>query len=103
MAKTYLERLSESLQTPGAMGIQPDIPSEEEQFAIRESAAQSRGLSLLNPTGVGGYTLTFAQTEAGVRLAASLALETERIAGQERLGLENVLHSLAMSRRLCSR
>jgi hypothetical protein len=96
MAKTYLERLSESLQTPGAMGIQPDIPSAEERLAIRERAAESRGLSLLDPTGVGGYTLTFAQTEAGQRLAAALALETERISGRERLKLEGTLHSLAM-------
>jgi hypothetical protein len=43
-----------------------------------------------------GYTLTFAQTEAGQRLAAALALDTERIAGRERLKLEGVLHALAM-------
>jgi hypothetical protein len=46
--------------------------------------------------GGGGYRpLTFAQTEAGVRLAASLALETERFAGQKRIELEEVLHGLA--------
>ena len=50
----------------------------------------------LPPPPGGGYTLTFAQTEAGQRLAASLALETERVAGRERLKLEDTLHSLAM-------
>ena len=49
-----------------------------------------------DPTGVGGYTLTFAQTEAGQRLAAALALETERVSGQERLKLEETIHGLAM-------
>ncbi len=46
--------------------------------------------------GGGGAALTFAQTEAGVRLAASLALETERTSGRERLKLEGTLQSLAM-------
>ncbi len=46
--------------------------------------------------GGGGYRpLTFAQTEAGVRLAASLNLEAERFAGQKRIELEEVLHGLA--------
>ena len=54
----------------------------------------------IDPTGVGGgggggAALTFAQTEAGVRLAASLARDTERISGRERLKLEGVLQSLA--------
>ncbi len=50
-----------------------------------------------DPTGADGFRpLTFAQTEAGQRLAASLALETERISGRERLKLEDTLHSLAM-------
>ena len=50
-----------------------------------------------DPTGVGGgYTLTFAQTEAGQRLVAALALETERISGAERLKLEETIHGLAM-------
>ena len=40
--------------------------------------------------------LTFAQTAAGARLAASLALETERISGRERLKLEGTIQSLAM-------
>jgi hypothetical protein len=48
------------------------------------------------PPGGGGYTLTFAQTEAGQRLAAALALETERVSGRERLKLEETLHGLAM-------
>lgn len=46
--------------------------------------------------GGGGRTLTFAQTEAGQRLAASLELETERVRGRERLKLEGTLQSLAM-------
>ena len=49
-----------------------------------------------DPTGVGGRTLTFAQTAAGARLQASLALETERFSGRERLKLEDTLHSLAL-------
>jgi hypothetical protein len=48
------------------------------------------------PDGGSGYTLTFAQTEAGQRLAAALALDTERIAGRERLKLEDTIHALAM-------
>jgi hypothetical protein len=47
-------------------------------------------------SGGGGAALTFAQTEAGVRLAASLAQETERTSGRERLKLEDTLNSLAM-------
>jgi hypothetical protein len=47
-------------------------------------------------SGGGGFALTFAQTEAGVRLAASLAQETERTSGRERLKLEDTLNSLAM-------
>ncbi len=50
----------------------------------------------LDPTGEGGRSLTFAQTEAGARLAASLARDTERFSGRERLTLEDTLHSLAM-------
>ena len=46
--------------------------------------------------GGGGRALTFAQTEAGARLAASLTRETERVAGRERLKLEDTLHSLAL-------
>ena len=46
--------------------------------------------------GGGGFTLTFAQTEAGQRLAAALALDTERFAGAERLRLEDTIHSLAV-------
>lgn len=48
-----------------------------------------------DPTGVGGRTLTFAQTEAGARLQASLARETERFSGRERLKLEDTLNALA--------
>ncbi|KKM20365.1 hypothetical protein LCGC14_1646220 [marine sediment metagenome] len=43
----------------------------------------------------GGAALSFAQTEAGARLAASLARDTERISGRERLKLEDTLQSLA--------
>ena len=50
----------------------------------------------LNPTGVGGRTLSFAQTEAGARLAASLAQDVERFRGAERLKLEGILNSLAL-------
>ena len=49
-----------------------------------------------DPTGVGGRSLTFAQTEAGVRLAASLARGTERDAARLRVGLEDTLHELAV-------
>lgn len=48
------------------------------------------------PGGGGGATLTFAQTEAGQRLASALALDTERFAGAERLRLEDTLHALAV-------
>ena len=48
------------------------------------------------PGGGGGRVLTFAQTEAGVRLAASLARGAERFSGRERLALEDTLHALAM-------
>ncbi len=53
---------------------------------------------LPDPTGAGGggFALTFAQTEAGARLAASLARETDRISGRERLKLEGTIQSLAM-------
>ena len=50
----------------------------------------------LPPPPGGGAPLTFAQTEAGARLAASLARETERTSGRERLKLEDTLNSLAM-------
>ena len=49
-----------------------------------------------DPTGVGGSVLTFAQSEAGERLIATLGLETERASGRERLRLEETLHSLAV-------
>ncbi|KKL27202.1 hypothetical protein LCGC14_2387550 [marine sediment metagenome] len=47
------------------------------------------------PPGGGGRALSFAQTEAGARLTASLTRETERVAGRERLKLEDTLRSLA--------
>ena len=47
------------------------------------------------PPGDGGPALTFAQTEAGARLSASLARETERVSGRERLRLEDTLNALA--------
>ncbi len=50
----------------------------------------------LDPTGEGGFTLSFAQTEAGARLAASLARDVERFRGRERLKLEETLNQLAL-------
>ncbi len=47
------------------------------------------------PPGGDGRTLTFAQTEAGARLTASLARDTERFRGKERLKLEDTLFDLA--------
>ncbi|KKL14551.1 hypothetical protein LCGC14_2514520 [marine sediment metagenome] len=49
-----------------------------------------------DPTGEGGAALTFAQTEAGARLAASLARDTEAKSAKLRLKLEGTLHSLAI-------
>ena len=46
--------------------------------------------------GGGGAALTFAQTEAGVRFAASLARGTEEKSAKLRLKLEGTLHSLAI-------
>jgi len=43
-----------------------------------------------------GRVLTFAQTEAGARLQASLARDTERFSGRERLELEDTLNALAI-------
>lgn len=56
---------------------------------------EERRAAFLDPTGGGGASLSFAQTEAGARLAASLARETERVSGRERLKLESTLFSLA--------
>lgn len=63
---------------------------------VRVAAGEGTIPTIPPPEG-GGYTLTFAQTEAGQRLAAALALETERISGRERLKLEDTLHALAMT------
>lgn len=53
-------------------------------------------LPLPSPPGDGGYApLTFAQTEAGVRLAGTYAREEEREAFRHRLALEDTLHELA--------
>ena len=66
-------------------------------FASQHGKFVEEALSpFLDPTGEGGRSLTFAQTEAGARLAASLARDTERFSGRERLTLEDTLHSLAM-------
>ncbi len=46
--------------------------------------------------GGGGSALSFAQTEAGARLAASLARDTEAKSAKLRLKLEGTLHSLAI-------
>ena len=103
--KTHLEKLSEAMQAqPRAFQpIQPDIPTLAEQRRIREEAWETRlgalPPPLIDPTGGGGggyRPLTFAQTEAGIRLAASLAQDTERFAGTKRLELEETLHALAM-------
>ena len=45
--------------------------------------------------GGGGAALSFSQTATGARLAASLARETERVSGRERLKLEGTLFDLA--------
>jgi len=45
--------------------------------------------------GGGGYTLSFAETEAGARLSALYDAEQERARGRERLTLEGTIHSLA--------
>ncbi len=58
--------------------------------------AEDKRTDFLDPTGAGGgFALSFAQTAAGARLAASLARETDRISGRERLKLESTLFSLA--------
>ena len=68
--------------------------------AITESTEVSTAqvdTEFIDPTGAGGArALTFAQTEAGARLAASLARETDRVSGRERLKLEGTIQSLAM-------
>jgi len=106
LKQARLRKTSEALKKQGqaAYGIQPDIPSAEERLRIRKEAWATRDIQAppppLDPTGADGgadgYTLTFAQTEAGQRLAAALALETERVSGRERLKLEETIHSLAM-------
>ena len=54
------------------------------------------GIDFLDPTGVGGASLTFSQTEAGVRLAASLGVSAESDAAALRRGLDDTLHELAL-------
>ena len=78
------------------------MPSLDRILELRRKAI-TEGTSTLppplpDPTGAGGggFALTFAQTEAGARLAASLARETDRVSGRERLKLEGTLQSLAM-------
>ena len=63
---------------------------------VEEVLGHTDTTQFLNPSGVGGRVLTFAQTEAGERLRASLLLGTERASGRERLLLEETLHSLAV-------
>ena len=81
----------------------------EQATGVRESVDLSDVLTRLTVGGLdqtqppppppgadgGGPALTFAQTETGVRLAASLARDTERTSGRERLRLEDTLNSLA--------
>ena len=63
---------------------------------VEEVLGHLNTTQFLDPTGEGGRALSFAQTAAGARLAASLARETDRISGRERLRLEGTLQSLAM-------
>lgn len=85
----------------GDPAFQPGSAFFKSRLGAQVEAALVSVPPFLDPTGFGrggggGYQpLTFAQTEAGQRLAASLALETERFAGQERLRLEETLHDLA--------
>ncbi len=48
------------------------------------------------PPGSEGATLSFSQTEAGVRLAALLGVEAESDAARLRRGLDDTLHELAL-------
>lgn len=50
---------------------------------------------VLPPLGDGGYTLSFAQTEAGERLQGLYAAQLERERGRQRLRLEGTLQTLA--------
>ena len=58
----------------------------------------SKITTFIDPTAgdVDRRTLTFAQTEAGQRLAAQLEFETERFRGRERLKLEETIQALAV-------
>ncbi len=77
-------------------GVQPDSGLQyEDMRRIREEAWRTRFPGFPDPTGEGGRVLTFGQTEAGARLTASLGRETERVAGRERLKLEDTLDQLA--------
>ncbi len=93
LSKRFLE--IKQLQLHGDPAFQPEsrfLQSRQGQF-VGEVLGGIQ--SFLEPTD-GGRTLTFAQTEAGARLAASLARETDRVSGRERLKLEGTLQSLAM-------
>jgi len=90
-----MPRLDEGLRRRGTPLYEPPAGIAREYWEWRRKQREGDS-DLLDPTGAGGYTLTFAQTEAGERLAAALGLETERVAGRERLKLEDTLHSLAM-------
>ena len=59
-----------------------------------ESSEEEPGPPLPVP-GDGGYTLSFAETEAGARLQALYDAEQERARGRERLKLEGTIHQLA--------
>ncbi len=90
--KELQERGDPALQTGSKF-----VSSRHGRFAEELRAGGIDRPPLPPPPGSDGSTrvLTFAQTEAGVRLAASLALETERTSGRERLKLEDTLNSLA--------
>lgn len=98
LAKRLLE--IKELQQRGDPAFQTGSRFFRSRFGVKVERAlesvQAPPPPLPAPPGGGGYALTFAQTEAGQRLAASLALETERVSGRERLRLEETIHSLAM-------
>ena len=61
----------------------------------RQTTEGDQPTPLPPPGDSGGYTLSFAQTEAGARLQALYDSEQERARGRERLKLEGTLHQLA--------
>ena len=87
------------LKTEGPIINQPF--NIEKLLAFRERilnkfGGDDDGVDFPPPPDGSGFALTFAQTEAGVRFAASLARGTEEKSAKLRLKLEGTLHSLAM-------